>query len=111
MEDPDPGDRGRYLRDRHAPAGHQERKGSDGHIHRGSCAPDPVLRGAERAGKHPQAAGAGHCGGQGAWRAVRQAAQAAAGGILSGLPQVESGENHRHGGGKGVRDAALYVPV
>ena len=100
-----------HLRPGHAAAGHPERKGPDGRLHRGPGAANPVLRGPERTGEHPKAAGAGHRGGEGAGGAVRQAAQAAAGGVPPGVPAVEIREDHRHGGGKGVRDAAVHVPV
>lgn len=111
MAEADQGDRRGRFRHRHAPAGHQEREGSDGHVHRGPGAPDPVLRGAERAGEHPEAAGPGHRGGKGPGREVRQAAQAAAGELSQRLPAVEGREDHRYGGGKRVRDAAVHVSV
>lgn len=111
MAEADQGDRGGRLGHRYAPAGHQEREGSDGHVHRGPGAPNSVLRGAERAGEHPKTAGAGHRGGKGPGREIRQAAQAAAGELSQRLPAVEGREDHRHGGSQGVRDAAVYVSL
>lgn len=100
-----------HLRHRYAAAGYAERKGPDGDVHRGPGAADPVLRGAERKGEHPQAAGTGHRGSEGPGRKVWPPAPASAGGVSQRLPAVEGGEDHRHGGGEGVRHAAVYVPV
>lgn len=107
----DEGHRRGHLRYRHAAAGHPEREGPDGNVHCGPGAANFIVCGAERTGEYPQTAGAGHRRRQGKGRTVRQAAQAAAGGVSQGLSAVESREDHRHRSGGGMRYAAVDVPV
>ena len=80
MADADQGDRGGYLRHRYAPAGHTQRQGSDGYLHRGSGAADFVLRGPERAGEHKK-------------RQAQGIAAAKARGVKFGRPEVPVPEN------------------
>ena len=48
---------------------------------------------------------------QGPGRPLRQAPQAPAGELPQRLPAVEGRGHHRHGGGQGVRHAAVHLPL
>lgn len=59
--------------------GHEKGQGPDGDLSQRHCPPGPLLRGGERAGRHPPAPGGGHRGGQGPGRPLWPPAPAPAG--------------------------------
>ena len=107
----DQGKGGGYQRSGYAAAGHPTGEGSDGNVHRRSCAANPVVRGAERAGVYPKAAGGGHRRRESPRRQIRPPADPGAGEFYGGLSPLEIWGTNRNSSDKALRHATFYFPI